>query len=548
MKKSRAGIMRQRVEDSVLMDQRAVHKQRYRGRPQRGERSRTLYLALIALFVVAVAYQVRTLEQRFPQWFGADFIQWPFLLDAEDQPHFKLQFLQQNARDAGLREGDTLIALNGVSVTSRSVYSDALSGSHPGDMMDVTFRGKEKQLEEHTPVRLTKLKGKTNPVAVLLFAGVPAFCLALGFWVVIVRPRDVRGWLLLALMLSIAAFFNSFTDFWGPPFRTLATIYFQFEVNSWLGWLFLLGIFFPEPFPSALRWKWWDWLLWSLVPLWAVFALAHMVSFVMELHSIRAAIPINRFLGQTQVVRQLVNFLMVLGFLACIGAKYRMALSADAKRRLRVLSAGTAVSLMPLIVLFTIASLKGVSAEQYFPEWLTVTAYLAFLLLPLTLAYVVVVQRAMDVRLVIRQGLQYTLARRGVLILQVLLSAALFVAMATLLTSHAMRPAGTVVIMAAGLWGIFLLHGATQRVAVWVDRRFFRDVYNAEQILSDLAEKVRMIVETQPLLEIVTQRIADSLVLLRSLSEQRSRARWSCRGEKSRQRCRTASLRSALER
>jgi hypothetical protein len=37
-------------------------------------------------------------------------------------------------------------------------------------------------------------------------------------------------------------------------------------------------------------------------------------------------------------------------------------------------------------------------------------------------------------------------------------------------------------------------------------------------------------------------------VLLRSLSEERSRVRWSCRGEKSRQRCRTASLRSALER
>ncbi len=149
--------------------------------------------------------------------------------------------------------------------------------------------------------------------------------------------------------------------------------------------------------------------------------------------------------------------------------------------------------------------------EEYFPEWLTTTAYLAFLLLPLTLSYVVVVQRAMDVRLVIRQGLQYTLARRGVLILQVLLSAALFITIAYLLTSHAMRPVGTVLIMAAGLWGIFLLQGATRRLAVWVDRRFFRDVYNAEQILSELAEKVRMIVETQPLLEMVTERIADSL-------------------------------------
>jgi phosphoserine phosphatase RsbU/P len=359
-------------------------------------------------------------------------------------------------------------------------------------------------------VRLEELRGKTNPL-VLLFVGMPALCLSLGFWVVIVRPRDVRAWLLLALMLSLAAFFNSSTDFWSPPFRTPATIYFQFETNSWLGWLFLLGIFFPEPFPATLRWKWWNWMLWTVVPLWVVSASANMVSFVMELHSIRSAIPLNRFLGNMGVLRHLVNFLMVLGFLACIVTKYRLALSADAKRRLRVLSAGAAVSLIPLITLFTIASFHGVAMEEYFPKWLTITAYVAFILLPLTLSYVVVVQRAMDVRLVIRQGLQYTLARRGVLILQVLLSAALFIAMAVLLTSHAMKPLGTVVIMALGLWGIFLLQGATQRLAIWVDRRFFRDVYNAEQILSELAEKVRMIVETQPLLEMVTQRIADSL-------------------------------------
>jgi phosphoserine phosphatase RsbU/P len=493
------------------MNEPALDKRQYRGRPPRGQRSAALYVALIALFVTAVAYQARTLEQRFPQWFGVHFIQPPFLLEAEDQPHFILQFLRQNARDAGLRDGDTLIAVNGVSVTSRSVYADTLSASHPGDAMVVTFKGKGKQIEEQTGVRLTELRGTIDPLAMLFFAGMPALCLSLGFWVVIIRPRDVRGWLLLALMLSLAAFFNSSTDFWSPRFRTPATIYSQFEANSWLGWLFLLGIFFPEPFPATLRWKWWKWMLWTVVPLWTVFALTNMVSSVMELHSIRSAIPINRFLGQTSALRYLVNFLMVLGFLACIGAKYRLALSADAKRRLRVLSAGTAVSLLPFIALYVIASFHGVLTEQYFPQWLTNTAYLAFFLLPVTLSYVVVVQRAMDVRLVIRQGLQYTLARRGVLISQVLLSAALFITTAYLLTSHAMRPVGTVAIMAAGLWGIFLLHGATQRLAVWVDRRFFRDVYNAEQILSELAEKVRMIVETQPLLEMVTQRIADSL-------------------------------------
>jgi phosphoserine phosphatase RsbU/P len=98
--------------------------------------------------------------------------------------------------------------------------------------------------------------------------------------------------------------------------------------------------------------------------------------------------------------------------------------------------------------------LKGVT-EAYFPYWVSELVYLMFLLLPVTLAYVIVVQRAMDVRVVIRQGLQYTLARRGVLILQILLSAALFIVLALLMTSHAMKPFATVAVLGAGLWGIF---------------------------------------------------------------------------------------------
>ncbi len=480
-------------------------------KPLAGQRLTARYVALALLFAITAAYQIRTLEQRFPQWFGAKFVHWPFLLNAGEQPRFETTFLLPNARDAGLSERDTLIAINGTPVTSRSVYSDLLLASHPGDMLDVTFQKKGKRLVEHAQVRLEKLTGTISLFSVLLFVVMPALCLGLGFWVVMVRPLEVRAWLLLALMLSIAALFNSFADFWSSSYRTLAVLYFQLGANSLPGWLFLLGLYFPEPFPSSGVWNRWKWLLWTSLALWAVWPLAHVASFAVELYSIRAALPLNWFLARAHAVGELLDLLLVLGFLVCVALKYRTARSADAKRRLRVLYAGTAVSLLPFVILFTIANLKATAAELFFPGWLMATTYVLFLLLPLTLAYVVVVQRAMDVQVVIRQGLQYTLARRGVFILQLLLSAVLFIAITLLMTSHALRPLSTVAILAIGLWGIFLLHGASQRVATWVDRRFFRDAYNAEQILSDLAEKVRTIVETQPLLEIVTERIAASL-------------------------------------
>ncbi|MBV9227255.1 MAG: hypothetical protein JOY85_24740 [Acidobacteriaceae bacterium] len=107
-----------------------------------------------------------------------------------------------------------------------------------------------------------------------------------------------------------------------------------------------------------------------------------------------------------------------------------------------------------------------------------------YVIFPLTLAYVVVVQRAMDVRLIIRQSLQYTLARRGVIVLQLLLSAVLFIVVTTLVASRAMSYVGTAILMGAGLWGIFLLRGITNWLAVLIDRRFFREAYNTEIILS----------------------------------------------------------------
>ena len=46
-----------------------------------------------------------------------------------------------------------------------------------------------------------------------------------------------------------------------------------------------------------------------------------------------------------------------------------------------------------------------------FPDWVYLIIIGPLLLFPLTMAYVVVVHRAMDVRVVVRQGLQYLLAR-----------------------------------------------------------------------------------------------------------------------------------------
>ena len=45
----------------------------------------------------------------------------------------------------------------------------------------------------------------------------------------------------------------------------------------------------------------------------------------------------------------------------------------------------------------------------------------------------------------------------------------------------------------------------------WLDRRFFREAVNTEKVLHELGEKVRSIVEVQPLLATVTSTISNAL-------------------------------------
>jgi sigma-B regulation protein RsbU (phosphoserine phosphatase) len=113
------------------------------------------------------------------------------------------------------------------------------------------------------------------------------------------------------------------------------------------------------------------------------------------------------------------------------------------------------------------------------------------------MAYVIVVHRAMDVRLVIRQGVQYLLARGTVRAIQPIVSAAIIVSVGLRLGPFASGgSAAQILLIGGGLAVILLLRQMANRVSRWLDRRFFREAYNAEHILGELANKVRTIVET----------------------------------------------------
>ncbi len=166
----------------------------------------------------------------------------------EDQPHFFLVFLRPEAHSAGLRDRDILLAIDGIPVTSRGVYADLLSSSHPGSFMNVTYRRKGEPAEHQARVLLGILKNNSVYSSCSYTWSCPRSALALGFWVVAVRIQDVRAWLLLGLLLSLGTFFNAFPYFWSPPFRTLGTVYFLLPAEAQLH----LAVSARHLFPGAL--------------------------------------------------------------------------------------------------------------------------------------------------------------------------------------------------------------------------------------------------------------------------------------------------------
>jgi len=169
------------------------------------------------------------------------------------------------------------------------------------------------------------------------------------------------------------------------------------------------------------------------------------------------------------------------------------------------------LALAPQMVLQLIRNMMQRSDYNWVPAPLLIVTEVLTLAFPLTLAYVIVVQRALDVRVVVRQGLQYALTRNGVVVMQALVIAGIILASVRLAEEPDVNRAERIALIAAGLAFIFAIGRGAARLRQSIDRRFFRESWRAEQILSALADDVRTIVSVGPLLETVARRISESL-------------------------------------
>ena len=470
------------------------------------------YAVLGMLFIVAAAYQVgNSIGVIHDLRLGTQRARAPFSFGFQMRT---TTGIRQEAKSAGVHLGDELEEVAGRRFTGYEVLRSALARIHPGDLLPVTVRQQNGNII-HTSINL-EAEWKTPPklgdwlITLTLQLALPILCLGLGFWVAAIRPSDPLAWLLLGLMMS---FSQLATDFqWEWPGRTAALTWTAALGSTWMIWMFLFGVFFPEPAGFERKRPWLKWLLIVPLVLLAVVGTGFVVGRELSFEAIAWMQPLLMGLVHTRMLT-IPGMVAIGAFFYLLAEKSGTASTPDARRRLTILWMGAAVSLTPAFVAALISLIRGREVFRGLPQWFVILALLDLLVFPITLAHVIVVQRALDVRVVIRQGLQYAFATGGIRALRYGIGVGVWLALAYLWTHSGVSWRVVIIVMGVGL-GLGLRR-MFEHLKKWTDRRFFRDAYNAEQILSDLSEKVRTIVETRALLETVASRIAESLHVTR---------------------------------
>lgn len=479
------------------------------------KRSIVLYILLLILLAAAVSFQANRTRFLLSGTLGGRRVERPFATSLTPQG-FTTTWVSSWAAAAGVRSGDLVSAIDGKPFTGLALLGDVMNRSKPGDTVNVTIlhRGAHGPEPARTVSMTVSASGPRGPTLAIpwLLVVMPVFCIILGFWVAAVRIRDPQAWLLLALMLSFAVFGNAGTEFWTPGIRAASAAYEAAFGSTWPMWMFLFGLHFSDPLPRASWCRWARWLEAGItIPL-AFLAVAEVVKAVAAVNNYVSVAALLRLLQAASPVETAFSYAGVCGFFAVIATKWGSARSRDTRRRMRLLYQGTVISLSPLFILTMVVLSKGRSTGGYFPGWVWAAAFMvAVVLFPLTLAYVIVVQRAMDLRFVIRQGLRYAFAKSGVNVVQILCGAAGIVIVIFALQHVARYSLPFFLIIAVAVAAFIKLRQEFRRLRGWIDRRFFRDSYQAETILASLSGEVRTMMEPSRLLETVCATISASL-------------------------------------
>lgn len=451
------------------------------------------------------------LQLRF-SWTTIQFLAWcDQLPDASLPLSENLDLMRDYAK---LSRGDRILAIGQEPVSSRGQFARAYWKLQVDETVNVRVLRGGQPID--VPHKVKYLSGKPElPIAIAITTLnilTPGLCLLFAFFVAFQRPLDPLSWWLLALMFGISniASANAWMVETWPPALSVPAIFLR-GIGLFIApaaWVWF-GLNFPDPSsPRRLA----NQLRWPLTLGLIVLALPSGLGSVMAIH----------WPGRNMWLRQTVDEIPSLVFYGFISAAVLLGFCnqfyklygetrPDSLRRMRLLISGIGIGIAPYATLLVRSWITGKEFGSV-PEFVWIPSLMAMLIIPAAFAYVVVVQRAMDVQVAIRQGLQYAMARRGLDFLRLALAVSIAWLVFTLgaegMSIHWPKVLAALTALAVLLY-LFPIAGR------WLDRRFFRESVNVEHVLTRLSERVRTMMDASALMETVTGQIKETMYVTR---------------------------------
>ena len=414
-----------------------------------------------------------------------------------------------------LEVGDRLLALNGdtrAAVLGYLFFANAPIGENYH--LDVDRRG--------TPVSvdLFMVEGPGRQLW-LVFLIVSVVFFAGGAALGVLRPDDPQVRLIASLM--IAAGSGIILEVLGGVRAFLVgwerSVYLASVVTSLFVFPMTYHFFsrFPEWKSPGPVWRAIQYALYALLvvvftPAWVV----HFMSLDVGERATNVLVthPSLFFLAERIQVRPL--FVFVTGSLALaivVAARnYSQLRDPDSRRRVRWVVASLVVGCLPYIVVIVLYRVANAISDQAYRFYYPAT-FLTMLAIPAALAMAVWQEQLFDVRVLVRRGLQYLFARTALRVLLILPIALLLFS----IFRNPNRTVGQILTEGAG-WLNIVLVGAIgaalqsrQRLQVSLDRRFFREAYQQEQVLVQLIDEVRQRDSLGDIAQLVATRVASVL-------------------------------------
>jgi phosphoserine phosphatase RsbU/P len=415
------------------------------------------------------------------------------------------------AENSGMRAGDRIIALNNRPLTTFLPFQEIWNRSKPGDTVQVTVsrNGVDQPLDFYPRFRLVSQSGPVENLAEVsarkatsLF---PVFFLLVGFAVLLLRLDNATAWLLALLFACfIAAPGLTNPAYLSKPQLIFASV-FRSLCNGFLPTMFYCFFaLFPERSWVERKLPWLKW-----------FAVAFGMS--VAIPGLRIGDPhwpefFSNLLGDpfANYVRLTINYgLIALGIISLLSNAFGRNVSADARRKSRVMLGGTLVGIVPIAAYRLVADFTGYQGSF----WMGTITILLLLLYPLSFAYAVVKHRVLEIPALLRRSARYVLVQRGFFVL--IVAAAL--AAIYLFTHFFSGVFGSNPKMGMGLSAVFgvalvwISAPIVKRGTVRIDRAFFRSSYDARVVLQDLLEKMRTVSDRNELAKLIEEHLTQAL-------------------------------------